>query len=187
MADPDASTLACTPRLVLRPWRVEEVSRFYDLYRQPDVVRWLGGRMMEDEEESLQTIERGAKRLLADPRFGSWAVVERASGVAAGTVLLKALPDGAGEIEIGWHLHPDSWGRGIATEAARALLDRAVSYDLDEVWGVVHPDNRRSVRVCEKIGLRLLGVTTHWYHEPSLMFWTGVNRDVPSVTPEQPA
>jgi RimJ/RimL family protein N-acetyltransferase len=51
------------------------------------------------------------------------AVVERASGVPAGTVILRPLPDGAGEIEIGWHVHPDRWGRGFATEAAAAVLE----------------------------------------------------------------
>ena len=44
--------------------------------------------------------------------------------VAAGTVLLKPVltPDARGEIEIGWHLHPDRWGHGLATEAAAAIL-----------------------------------------------------------------
>lgn len=62
--------------------------------------------------EAVRLIERISDRLAADPPFGSWAVIERSTGVSAGSVLPKPLPDGAGEIEIGWHLHPDCWGAG---------------------------------------------------------------------------
>ena len=82
--------------------------------------------------------------IAANPRFGAWAVVECATDIPAGTVLLKPLPDGAGEIEIGWHFHPDSWGRGLATEAARALLARGFALGLAEIWAVTGPLNQRS-------------------------------------------
>ena len=50
---------------------------------------------------------------------------------------------------------------------------------------MTHPDNDRSVRVCQRIGLRLLGLTRRWYHEPSLMFWAGATGDQqPSLRPD---
>lgn len=132
-------------------------------------------------------MQRNLTRLAADPRFGSWAVVERASGVPAGAVVLKPLPDGDGEVEIGWHLHPDSWGRGYASEAARAMLARGFSYGLPEIWAVTDPANDRSIAVCRRIGLRLLGTTSRWYHEPSTMFWAGAEPgSVPSLSPDMP-
>ena len=109
------------------------------------------------------------------------------TGVPAGTVLLKPLPDGAGEIEIGWHLHPDSWGRGLATEAARPLLARGFALGIAEIWAVTDPRNQRSARVCEKLGMQLLGTTDRWYHEPSLMFWIGAGEDQqPTIGPDGP-
>ena len=100
------------------------------MHRRMEVAQWIGGRPMADPSEAEPLIQRMLDRLAADPRFGAWAVVERATGIPAGTVLLKPLPDGAGEIEIGWHFHPDSWGRGLATEAARALLARGFALGL---------------------------------------------------------
>lgn len=98
--------IAQTDRLVLRPWRLDEADRFYDMHRRPEVARWIGGRPMVDPAEATAMLERMRERRIADPRFGSWAVVERATGRSAGSVLLKPLPDGAGEIEIGWHPAP---------------------------------------------------------------------------------
>jgi RimJ/RimL family protein N-acetyltransferase len=111
VTDPDGSASEIrTGRVVIRPWRVDEVDRFFDIHRRIEVVRWWGGTPMQDRREARTLIERYLAQLAEDSRFGAWAVVVRSSGVPAGTVLLKPLPDGDGEIEIGWHLHPDSWG-----------------------------------------------------------------------------
>ncbi len=180
--------IAMTDRIVVRPWRPDEADRFFDMHRRPEVARWIGARPMSERDEAVTLIERYIARLAADRRFGAWAVIERPSGTPAGSVLLKPLPDGEGEIEIGWHLHPDRWGRGLATEAARALLAYGLGLGLDEVWAVTHVENQRSVNVCRKLGMRLLGVTRRWYHEPSLMFWIGTHQDQPpSLSPDEPA
>jgi RimJ/RimL family protein N-acetyltransferase len=179
--------IAMTDRIVVRSWRVDEADRFFDMHRRHEVARWIGGRPMADRDEAVARIDHYIARFAVDPRFGAWAVVERSSGTPVGSVLLKPLPDGAGEIEIGWHLHPDSWGRGLATEAGRALLAYGLALGLDEVWAVTHLDNQRSVNVCRKLGMRLLGVTHRWYHEPSLMFWIGARDDQqPSLNPDEP-
>ena len=183
-----SDVIAKTDRTVLRPWHPDEADRFFDMHRRMEVARWIGGRPMADLSEAQSLIQRTLDRLAADPRFGAWAVVERATGVPAGTVLLKPLPDGDGEIEIGWHFHPDSWGRGLATEAAHPLLARGFALGLEEVWAVTDPKNQRSARVCEKLGMRLLGTTHRWYHELSLMFWIGARGDhPPTIAPDGPA
>jgi len=177
-----------TDRLVVRPWQVDEADRFFDIYRRPEVVRWIGADPMRERREAVEMIERNLTRLDTDPRFGSWAVVDRSTGVPVGSVLLKPLPGGDGEVEIGWQLHPDSWGHGFASEAAGAALARGFADRLPEVWAVTHLDNQRSTAVCRRIGMQLLGITHRWYHEPSLMFWKGSRPDEePSLGPDQPA
>ncbi len=180
--------IARTERTVLRPWRPDEAERLYDIHRRIEVARFIGGRPMLERAEADARIARYTEQLAADPRFGAWAVVEHGSAVPAGSVLLKPLPNGDGEIEIGWHFHPDSWGRGLAGEAAAALLARGFDGGLEEVWAVTHLDNDRSVRVCRTIGLRLLGVTHRWYPGPSLMFWAASRPGrKPSLDPDGPA
>jgi len=183
----DCSTVITTDRLVVRPWRLKEAARFFDIYRRPEIVRWIGAEPMQSVREAIEMIERGHARLRADPRFGAWAVVDRSSGVPVGGVILKPLPDGEGEVEIGWQLHPDSWGNGFASEAARAVLKRGFADGLPEVWAVMYLDNHRSAAVCRRIGMQLLGITRRWYHEPSLLFWKGSRPGrAPSLRPDQP-
>jgi RimJ/RimL family protein N-acetyltransferase len=183
----DQDLIAETERVVIRPWRADEADRLFDIMRRVEVVRWLGRPTpMVDRDQAVERIARWREQLGADPRFGAWAAVEAATGIPAGTVLLKPLPNGDGEVEIGWHFHPDSWGRGLASEAAGALLERGFAQGLDEVWAVTHLDNVRSVAVCRRIGMRLLGVTERWYHDPSTMFWAGARAGQrPSIDPDE--
>jgi len=177
-----------TERLLIRPWQLKEAARMYDLYRRDDVVRWLGAPPMASQDQAVAMIRRNQERLTADPTYGSWAIIRRDTGVPVGSIILKPLPNGNGEVEIGWQLHPDSQGHGYATEAASAVLHVALRRGLAEVWAVTMLDNEPSTRVCERIGMRLLGVTERWYDQPSLMFWMGANaRQQPSVVADRPA
>ena len=161
-----------TERLVIRPWRDEEAPRLLDILSRIEVVKWLGDgepQLMADLDEALERVERYRLRS-AEPPLGIWAVEVRATGEVAGTVLLLTLPNGDGEVEVGWHLHPDSWGRGYATEAARAVLDRGFAGGLDEIYAVTHTTNAPSQAVCARLGMVDLGVMEKWYEGPSRIF-----------------
>jgi RimJ/RimL family protein N-acetyltransferase len=130
-----------TARLRLRPWSTcrDDLARLLDLYGREEVTRWLGGR---PSVTPVELVARWAAVSAAGERSGVWAVEVVGTGVVAGTLLLKPLPDGVGEVEVGWHLHPDSWGHGYATEAARLVIDRAFAAGLPEVYAVVRPAHR---------------------------------------------
>ncbi|MCZ2860940.1 GNAT family N-acetyltransferase [Blastococcus sp. VKM Ac-2987] len=150
-----------TERLRLRPWTTgpADLARLTDLYGRPEVTRWLGGA---PSVAPAELVARWAAVHRLDARFLCWAV-ERPDGVPAGTVLLKPLPHGVGEVEVGWHLHPDSWGHGYATEAARAVIDRGFALGLPEVYAVVRPGNAPSIAVCRRLGMTALGRMRRWY------------------------
>ncbi len=154
--------LLCTARLRLRAWTTgdADLARLADLYGRDEVTRWLGGPPTVSMRE---LVERWQRVHALDPRHGCWAIEPVGGGPPAGTVLLKPLPNGLGEVEVGWHLHPDSWGRGYATEAARAVLDRAFGEGLVEVYAVVRPGNEPSLAVCRRLGMQPLGRTRRWY------------------------
>lgn len=162
-----------TERLVIRPWRHEEAPRMLDIMSRLEVMRWLGDGepvLMETLEQAHARIDRLVERSAPPPRI-YWAVEVRETGLVAGSVLLLTLPNAEhGEVEIGWHLHPDSWGHGYATEAARAVLAHGFAGGLPEIWAVTHLDNTRSQNVCRRLGMTDVGVAERWYEGPSRLF-----------------
>jgi RimJ/RimL family protein N-acetyltransferase len=150
-----------TERLRLRPWTTapDDLARLTDIYERDEVTRWLGGPLSVRPEE---LVDRWAGLHAHDSRFCCWAV-EVPGGPPAGTVLFKPLPDGVGEVEVGWHLHPDSWGHGYATESARAVIARGFDAGLPEVYAVVRPGNEASMAVCHRLGMAPLGRIRRWY------------------------
>jgi RimJ/RimL family protein N-acetyltransferase len=157
----DDGTLLTTERLRLRSWTHSpaDVARLTDLYGRHEVTRWLGGTPSVPPEE---LVTRWAAVHARDERFGCWAI-EVPGHAVAGTVLIKPLPNGVGEVEVGWHLHPDSWGHGYATEAARAVIRRGFEAGLPEVYAVVRPGNEASLAVCRRLGMAPLGRMRRWY------------------------
>jgi RimJ/RimL family protein N-acetyltransferase len=159
-----------TDRLVVRQWADPDGDRVFDIYRRWEVSRWLGAepRVMTDRGAASKAIMRWNERSREAP-YGVWAVEERATGTVAGTVLLVPLPDpsdgtaGRGEVEVGWHFHPDAWGRGLATEAARGAIEHGFTSGIGQIYAVVRPDNSASLAVCNRLGMRPIGRTARWY------------------------
>jgi RimJ/RimL family protein N-acetyltransferase len=154
-----------TERCRVRTWTPGDAERAFDLYRRWEVARWLGAqpRAMEDRAEADRLVQRWADLNRERPDTGRWAVERKDDGVVAGTIIVLPLPDGDGEFEVGWHFHPDSWGQGLASEAARGALSWGFAHGLAEIFAVVRPDNAASLALCRRIGMEPLGRTTAYY------------------------
>ncbi|MCG5444931.1 GNAT family N-acetyltransferase [Micromonospora sp. NIE79] len=167
-------TVLTTERLILRDWTDDpaDLARIYDIYSRPEITRWLAvspGMPMTDPAQAVERLRIWQDRHADDGgRYGTWAVEVRETGQVVGTALLKPLPgrDEAvrtEDIETGWHLHPDSWGHGYATEAARVLLDREFATGTREIYAVVSPGNEPSMAVARRLGMKHVGQRTDWY------------------------
>jgi RimJ/RimL family protein N-acetyltransferase len=67
-----------------------------------------------------------------------------------------------GEVEVGWHLHPDSWRRGYATEIAQGALKKGFAEGLTQIYATVKPGNIKSIAVCHRLGMESLGLSSKW-------------------------
>ncbi|MCW2759629.1 MAG: Acetyltransferase, ribosomal protein N-acetylase [Nocardioidaceae bacterium] len=180
--------IAETDRFVVRPWRLDEAPRLLDLLGRIEVAKWLGDGepvLMKDLAEARDRVHRYEERSLVSP-LGVWAVVPHDTGVPAGTVLLVELPNGAGEVEVGWHLHPDAHGKGYATESARLVLDRGFGNGLPEVYATTHLGNHPSQAVCRRLGMEDLGEMVRWYDVPSQIFRVTRGQWATRETPTRP-
>ncbi len=122
---------------MLRPWLPADADFLLDLEGRWEVVRHLGAApsTMTSRDEALASIHR-RRAISAHHVHGVWLVADH-DGRRLGNLLLKPVRLSAGEqadrspeVEVGWHLHPDAWGHGYATEAARTVLDDAFTRGL---------------------------------------------------------
>ncbi|WP_051414436.1 GNAT family N-acetyltransferase [Pseudoxanthomonas suwonensis] len=145
-----------TTRLIARRLDRGDVDAMLAVYGDPDVVRYVGDGTPLDRRGCERWVEV-TLRNYATRGYGMFALVERATGAIVGFCGLVH-PSGQAEPEIKYALHRGHWGRGFATEAARALLDHASHLGLGEVIATLHPGNEASARVLAKAGMLDLGL-----------------------------
>ncbi len=146
-----------TDRLLMREFRESDLDAYAELCADEEVMRYVSGRAFRRDEAWRQmALFLGHYRLRG---YSFWAVDEKASGAFVGRVGCWR-PEGWPGLEVGWALARGYWGRGYATEAARASLDYAFTrLGESHVVSLIHPDNARSIRVAERIGERREGET----------------------------
>lgn len=148
-----------TDRLLLRRLTAADADDLVQLDSDPEVMRFItGGKPTPRsviEREILPGLLRAYERF---PQFGRWAAIEAATGESLGWFALR-VPDGGGgeEVELGYRLRRSAWGRGYATEGARALIDKAFAeLGVQRVYAEAMAVNTASRRVLEKAGLSLV-------------------------------
>ncbi|MHB1938170.1 MAG: GNAT family N-acetyltransferase [Acidobacteriaceae bacterium] len=145
-----------TERLRLRPWQDRDLPAFAEMNADPRVRRYFSSRLTREESDA--SVARFI-RMYALDGFGFFAAELRDTsdfigmiGIQRMSFLLPGLSVPA--VEIGWRLNEKSWGKGLATEGARACLDLAFEkFQLPEVVAFTIPANLPSRRVMDKLGM----------------------------------
>jgi RimJ/RimL family protein N-acetyltransferase len=143
-----------TARLVLRPWRDDDVEPFAAMGQDPEVMACFPGLLDRDATEAMVARVRAH---FEREGFGPWAV--EAPGVApflgfAGPFRPQFTAHFTPCVEIGWRFARRFWGAGYAIEAAQAALDYGFgTLGLAEIVAFLIPANTRSARVCERLGM----------------------------------
>lgn len=142
-----------TDRLVLRGWREGDIEPFVAMGADQDVMRYFPATMTREEVLSYSAELQERQRKWG---FNFWAV-ETADMPFIGFIGLSRPKDilpFAPCVEIGWRLTPAAWGKGYATEGARAALKAGFDHhNLDEIISMASLVNLPSLRVMEKIGM----------------------------------
>ena len=143
-----------TERLLLRPYRLEDLDDLHAMLSDPEHMRWYPEPF--SREGSLEWLERQIAR--HETRgYALWIVDDRRTGAFLGTAGPSLVTiEEADEVEIGWHTRPGRKGEGIATEVGAAARDWAfANLEVDHLIALVRPENRPSGRVAEKIGMQV--------------------------------
>jgi len=144
-----------TDRLLLRTWKEEDAEPYYEMNQDPHFLEFLpyAISMEQAKEYVVNTNNR-----IAENGFSFFAVEEKESGILVGSLGLEKIEEPfpfAPAIEIGWRLAFPHWGKGYATEGARAVLEYGLkTLGLAEIVAYTFVENYRSQRIMEKIGMK---------------------------------
>lgn len=163
-----------TQRMILRQLSSADVLPMTQILSNPEVMRY-SVRGVLSERATAEFIDWSLQSY-AHHGFGPWAVVEKASGVLMGFCALnRESVDSVEEVEIGYRLAPQFWGRGLATEIVRAMLAYGFEHlGLRSIIAIVQPANVASVRVIQKVGFNAFVYSQ--YHRLGVKIYR-LNRD----------
>jgi RimJ/RimL family protein N-acetyltransferase len=162
-AQPELETL----RLRLRPRTIDDLEASLAMDLDPEVHRYIFAEPPDPDARRTQILAHIASG--GPPVGGIWVVEWRETPGFLGWCGLFPL-EHSGLVEIGYRYVRAAWGQGVATDAARAVLDHGFrQLALDRIVAVAHPDNSGSHRVLEKIGLRRAGEA--WHYGQWLLFY----------------
>jgi [ribosomal protein S5]-alanine N-acetyltransferase len=146
-----------TLRLELRAFVPGDFDDMVRLDSDPRVMKYIADGKPASRNAVAQRLKRFLRYPTLYPDLGVWRTARRDNGRFVGWFALNYAGRST-DIEIGYRLLPEAWGRGFATEGAAALLDYAFDdLGLDRVIGVTHPGNKASQRVLMKAGLADVG------------------------------
>jgi RimJ/RimL family protein N-acetyltransferase len=156
-------TTLVTDRLVLRVPEPSDLDGIAPAFTDPHAMRFYPRTYLPEEVAEWIEVWRDE---WADGGFTWFAVVERATEQTIGRIGLHRL-DERDDVEVGWNLRRDAWGRGLATEAASACLRWGFQdLKLDEIVAITTDENTPSQRVMDKLGMTQRGyIDYHGYHQ----------------------
>jgi ribosomal-protein-alanine N-acetyltransferase len=141
-----------TPRLLLRPLQPGDAEALERIYQGKDVLRYFPNPTPPPLEKVHRFLS-GQQAHWDAHGYGNWGILSAGEGEIIGWGGLQFLPE-LNETEVGFLLDRRFWGRGYATEVARASLQFGFHYfKFDHIIALVHPENLASRRVIEKSGL----------------------------------
>jgi RimJ/RimL family protein N-acetyltransferase len=161
---PDIRLPLRTERLVLRRFEACDLAAFHAYHSLPETARFLPGEA-KSYTQSMASVGKYANFVFE--KEGDWiclAIEAVDSPGLLGEIVLKWLP-GCGQAEIGWSLAPEARGKGIATEAAAALLQLGFEeLNFHRINAKLDALNSASAALCERLGMRLESTQVDKWH-----------------------
>ncbi|AFY81499.1 GNAT family N-acetyltransferase [Oscillatoria acuminata] len=157
-----------TKRLILREMTPHDVDDLLEILSDPETMQFYPQRF--DHKMTQAWIERNIQRYAQDG-FGLWALIFKENGKLIGDCgLVVQEVEGIEEIEIGYHIRRDLWGKGLATEAAQACRYFGFGQlGFNQLISLINPANIASRRVAEKNGMKLIK-EIEWRNQPTCVY-----------------
>ena len=156
-----------TPRLAYKLLNVSDSELLWELDQDPEVMRFINGGICTTKKEIEEVyMPRLKSYTKPDAGWGLWGLFENGDSFI-GWILVRPMeffsenPE-TRNLELGWRLKRQSWGKGLATEAARAIMDALISHDAcDHLTALALEENTASIKVMKRLGMKYLKNDIH--------------------------
>jgi ribosomal-protein-alanine N-acetyltransferase len=149
-----------TPGLILRPWKPEDAGALLRILQEHEILKYFPPTSFT-LEKTQRYIDHQLKHW-QERGYGHWAVTRKEDSRVVGWNGLEYLPE-TDENEVAYLLSHQVWGHGYATQAAQIAVNYGLeTVRLQEIIGLVHPENIGSIRVLEKCGLTFVDRKVYW-------------------------
>ena len=147
-----------TDRLILRQFTMDDIDHLVELDSDPEVMRYVTGKPTPRDVIERDYLPWWLAYYELGDQYGFWAAIEKQTSHFIGWFHFRPGPDVPNdEPELGYRLRRQAWGKGYATEGARALVQKGFANDaIRRITASTFQDNRSSRRVLEKSGLRFV-------------------------------
>ena len=144
-----------TARMTLRELTPADAPFIRELVNEPSWIRYIGDRGVRTEDDARAYLVKGPIAMYERHGFGLWMCEARDTGEPLGICgLIKR--DTLEDVDVGFAFVPRHWGRGYAYESAAAVLDHGRRVlGMKRIVAITSPDNEPSIRLLEKLGLKL--------------------------------
>lgn len=162
-----------TERLFLRELSLNDIDDLFEMDSDPMVHLYIENNPVQSKDQLVEVIEHLQKQYAAYG-IGRWAVVEKESEEVLGWAGLKffdvELNGHVDFYELGYRFKQKHWGKGYATESARALIQFGFeNRKVESIFAITHLENQASIHVLQKLGFEFVevfdydGDATNWF------------------------
>jgi len=163
-----------TERLTLRELVPSDVEGLFAVDSDPEVNIYLGNNPVKSIEQTIGIIQF-IRNQYTENGIGRWAMIEKTTNNFIGWAGLKLVKEPTNNhcnyYDLGYRLNKNYWGKGFATEAAKASVDYGINQlNLKDIYGMADTNNIASKKVLEKVGLKFIetfnleGTPHSWFH-----------------------
>lgn len=150
-----------TERLIIREFQVSDIEALAKILAKPEVMQYSLDGVLSHKQTAVKI--QSFLDSYQKNGYGKWAVIHRQSGRLIGYCGIVEEIEGKLENELGYRIDSDFWGQGLATEAAKACLDYGFQkFNFDYILGIVEPENKASIRVLDKVGMKFVKESILW-------------------------
>ena len=159
-----------TDRILLREFEIKDYKEVFEFGSDREVNKYTGDNPIESQEAAKELIKNVFLQDYKNIGFGRWASIYKPTNKIIGFAGLKYLEE-LDEVDIGFRFLPAYWGKGIATEVSKEIMNYGFQHlNINRIIGIADPKNMGSCKVLTKLGMKIYKTGKYKYTNDGILY-----------------